>query len=146
MNGHGKRADVPGYKVGGKTGTAQIAKANAKGYEEGVNIGSFAGYAPTDDAKFVVLVKIINPKGVEWAESSAAPAFGKIMKFLLEYYKVKPTEDPTTSPMYKTYQSGTDLISPQATPTVSAAPISSEDNDKKEKKKQKNSKIINSED
>ncbi|EKE18715.1 MAG: hypothetical protein ACD_9C00255G0002 [uncultured bacterium] len=144
VNGHGKRADVPGYKVGGKTGTAQIAKANAKGYEEGVNIGSFAGYAPTDDAKFVVLVKIINPKGVEWAESSAAPAFGKIMKFLLEYYKVKPTEDPTTSPMYKTYQGGTDLISPQA--TVSAAPTSSGDSDKKEKKKQKNSKIINSED
>ncbi len=99
--GHGKRADVPGYLVGGKTGTAQIAKAGAKGYEEGVNIGSFAGYAPVNDPKFVVLVKIVNPKGVEWAESSAAPTFGQIMKFLLEYYKVKPTEDPKTSPIYK---------------------------------------------
>ncbi|EKE25433.1 MAG: hypothetical protein ACD_5C00162G0001, partial [uncultured bacterium] len=41
---------------------------------------------------------IVNPKGVEWAESSAAPTFGKVMKFLLEYHKVKPTEDPKTSP------------------------------------------------
>jgi cell division protein FtsI/penicillin-binding protein 2 len=141
VNGHGKRADVPGYKVGGKTGTAQIAKSDSKGYEEGVNIGSFAGYAPTDDAKFVVLVKIINPKGVEWAESSAAPTFGKIMKFLLEYYKVPPTEDPTTSPMYKTYQNGVDLLAPQ--PASAVTPITV-DNSKKEKKKNENSKIINS--
>ncbi|EKE25312.1 MAG: hypothetical protein ACD_5C00213G0003 [uncultured bacterium] len=101
VNGHGKRADVPGYLVGGKTGTAQIAKQGSRGYEEGVNVGSFVGYAPVNDPQFVVVVKIINPKGVEWAESSAAPMFGEIMKFLLEYYKVKPTEDPKTSPLAK---------------------------------------------
>lgn len=92
VNGHGKRADVPGYLVGGKTGTAQVAKADSKGYEDGVTIGSFVGFAPTDDPQFVVLVKIYHPRDVEWAESSAAPAFGKIMKFLLEYNKVEPTE------------------------------------------------------
>lgn len=91
-NGHGKRADVPGYLVGGKTGTAQVASATSKGYEEGITIGSFAGYAPTDDPQFAILVKIYHPKDVPWAESSAAPAFGKVMKFLLEYYKVQPTE------------------------------------------------------
>lgn len=93
VNGHGKRADVPGYLVGGKTGTAQVAKSGAKGYEEGLTIGSFAGYAPIDDPQYVLLVKIDNPKDVEWAESTAAPAFGKIMKFLLEYGKVEPTEE-----------------------------------------------------
>jgi len=92
VNGHGKRADVPGYLVGGKTGTAQVASTTAKGYEEGITIGSFAGYAPTDDPQFAVLVKIYHPKNVQWAESSAAPTFGRIMKFLLEYYKVEPTE------------------------------------------------------
>jgi stage V sporulation protein D (sporulation-specific penicillin-binding protein) len=92
VNGHGKRADVPGYLVGGKTGTAQVAKSDSKGYEEGLTIGSFAGYAPVDDPQFVVLVKIDNPKGVQWAESTAAPTFGKVMKFLLEYYKIMPTE------------------------------------------------------
>jgi cell division protein FtsI/penicillin-binding protein 2 len=93
VRGHGKRADVPGYLVAGKTGTAQVAKGNSKGYEESMNIGSFAGYAPMNNPRFVVLVKVDNPKNVEWAESSAAPTFGKIMKFLLEYAKIKPTEE-----------------------------------------------------
>lgn len=92
VNGHGKKADVPGYLVGGKTGTAQVAKTDGRGYEDGKNIGTFVGYAPINDPKFVVLVKIVNPKGVEWAESSAAPTFQKIMKFLLEYAKIQPTE------------------------------------------------------
>jgi cell division protein FtsI/penicillin-binding protein 2 len=94
--GHGKRADVPGYLVGGKTGTAQVAKSNSKGYEEGLSVGSFVGYAPLSNPRFVVLVKIDNPKNVEWAESSAAPTFGRIMKFLLEYAKIKPTEEVLT--------------------------------------------------
>ncbi|MBI2439511.1 MAG: penicillin-binding protein 2 [Candidatus Moranbacteria bacterium] len=92
VRGHGKRAQVSGYRVGGKTGTAQVAKSNSLGYEEGLTIGSFVGYAPIDDPRFVVLVKIDNPKDVQWAESSAAPTFGRIMKFLLEYAKIKPTE------------------------------------------------------
>ena len=92
VNGHGKRANVPGYLVGGKTGTAQVAKNDSRGYEEGVSIGTFVGYAPIDDPKFAILVKLDNPKNVEWAESSAAPTFGEIMKFLLEYAKIKPTE------------------------------------------------------
>ncbi|MEK7181907.1 MAG: penicillin-binding protein 2 [Patescibacteria group bacterium] len=98
VNGHGKRADVPGYRVGGKTGTAQVAKSGSKGYEDGLSIGSFVGYAPIDDPQFAVLVKLDNPRKVEWAESSAAPAFGEIMKFLLEYAKIKPTEDTNEKP------------------------------------------------
>jgi cell division protein FtsI/penicillin-binding protein 2 len=92
VNGHGKRADVPGYLVGGKTGTAQVAKNDARGYQEGLSIGSFIGYAPIDNPRFVILVKLDNPKNVEWAESSAAPTFGEIMKLLLGYAKIKPTE------------------------------------------------------
>ena len=101
VKGHGKRADVPGYLIGGKTGTAQIPKIGGKGYEEGMNIGSFAGYGPLNDPRFAIIVELYNPKNVEWAESSAAPTFGRVMKFLLEYYKIKPTEDPVTSPLAK---------------------------------------------
>jgi len=124
-NGHGKKADVPGYLVGGKTGTAQVASTTTKGYEEGITIGSFAGYAPIDDPEFVVLVKIFRPKGVQWAESSAAPTFGSIMKFLLEYYKVEPTEPYDVNKLN---------IAPAANPAV--APISTPvvDNNKKKKK------------
>lgn len=91
-NGHGKRADVPGYAVGGKTGTAQIARHDGPGYEAGVHIGSFVGYAPIEDPKFVMMTKIDRPKDVKFAESSAAPLFGTIAKFLLEYYKVPPND------------------------------------------------------
>lgn len=92
VNGHGKRADVPGYEVVGKTGTAQVAKTDGGGYEEGKTIGSFAGYAPRENPRFVVLIKVDNPKDVQWAESSAAPAFGQLMRFLLEYARIEPTE------------------------------------------------------
>ncbi len=92
VNGHGKRADVPGYEVVGKTGTAQVAKTDGGGYEEGKTIGSFAGYAPRENPRFVVLMKVDNPKDVQWAESSAAPAFGQLMRFLLEYARIEPTE------------------------------------------------------
>ena len=140
VEGHGKRADVPGYLVGGKTGTAQVAKSEAKGYEEGMNIGSFAGFAPVNDPKFVVLVKIVNPKGVQWAESSAAPAFGRVMKFLLEYYKVPPTEDPDTSPLSK--------MAPVQWPPNQAAqtPSTIVQTPVKEKKKSDKDKVITSQD
>lgn len=91
-NGHGKKAAVSGFKVAGKTGTAQVAKAEG-GYEENAFIGSFAGYAPAYDPKFVMLVKLNKPKNVEWAESSAAPIFGEMADWLLNsYYRVPKTE------------------------------------------------------
>lgn len=87
-NGHGKRAAVPGYWVGGKTGTAQVPRTDGKGYESNNHIGSFAGFAPVDDPKFVMLVRIDRPRDVEWAESSAAPLFGEIAAYMLNYWQV----------------------------------------------------------
>lgn len=89
--GHGKRAAVPGYYVAGKTGTAQVPLPGGGGYYQDRTIGSFVGYAPADHPRFVMLAKIDNPKDVQFAESSAAPLFGQIAKFLLNYYAV-PTE------------------------------------------------------
>jgi cell division protein FtsI/penicillin-binding protein 2 len=94
-NGHGKQADVPGYLVAGKTGTAQVASADSRGYAQGINIGSFAGFAPMNDPRFVVLVRVNNPRSVDWAESSAAPTVGELMRFLLDYYNIEPTEQYT---------------------------------------------------
>jgi cell division protein FtsI/penicillin-binding protein 2 len=89
-NGHGKAAGVNGYYVAGKTGTAQISKANGQGYEENAFIGSFVGYAPVDDPAFVMLTKIDRPQDVIFAESSAAPLFGEIASFLLQYLQIPP--------------------------------------------------------
>lgn len=90
--GHGKLAGVPGYYVAGKTGTAQIPNPNGGGYLPfDQTIGSFAGYAPADNPKFVMLIRIDKPRTVNYAESSAAPIFGEIAQFLLSYYHVEPS-------------------------------------------------------
>lgn len=87
-NGHGKRAGVPGYYIAGKTGTAQVPYADRPGYDPSRNIGSFVGFGPVDDPKFAMIVKIDEPQDVKFAESTAAPAFGEIAQFILNYYQV----------------------------------------------------------
>ena len=89
--GHGTRAGVSGYYIAGKTGTAQVPKKDGLGYEPGLTIGSFGGFGPVDDPTFVMLVRIDHPRDVQWAESSAAPLFGKIAQFVLQYDQVRPT-------------------------------------------------------
>jgi cell division protein FtsI/penicillin-binding protein 2 len=88
--GHGKRAGVPGYYIGGKTGTAQIARTDGLGYQLDATIGSFAGFGPVNNPKFAMVVRIDHPRDVQWAESTAAPLFGEIAKFLLQYFEVPP--------------------------------------------------------
>jgi cell division protein FtsI/penicillin-binding protein 2 len=90
-NGHGYQAKVPGYYIAGKTGTAQVPLPSHSGYDPNKTIGSFAGFAPVNDPKFAILVKIDVPKDVIWAESSAAPIFGEVAKELLNYYKIPPS-------------------------------------------------------
>jgi len=98
-NGHGKQAGVPGYKIGGKTGTAQIPDPDKGGYLENATVGTFAGFGPIDNPKFVILAIIDNPKDVEWAESTAGPIFGELAKFLFNYYNIEPTEEHTEEEM-----------------------------------------------
>jgi cell division protein FtsI/penicillin-binding protein 2 len=83
--------DVQGYRVGGKTGTANIALENG-GYKPNAYISSFVGVAPLDDPKIVILVKIDEPQDVPWGSVVSAPAFGRIAQDALAYMKVPPTE------------------------------------------------------
>lgn len=89
-NGYGKLARVPGYWIAGKTGTAQVASP-AGGYSE-KTIHSFIGFAPSDNPVFVGLVKVNDPKKGRFAESTAAPIFGKIAEYILKYYGVPPNK------------------------------------------------------
>jgi len=86
-SGHATYAGVDGYWVGGKTGTAQVASTVKKGYSN-KTIHTFVGFAPIDEPQFVMLVKIDDPKDVIYAASSAAPLFGEIAEYLLQYYQV----------------------------------------------------------
>lgn len=86
--GHAKYAAVKGYFVAGKTGTAQVANIGKSGYSEDKSIHGFVGFAPVEEPKFVMLVKLNNPKDVIFSASSAAPLFGEIADFILNYYQV----------------------------------------------------------
>lgn len=86
-SGHAKNAGVNGYYVAGKTGTAQVAAKYRRGYGS-KTIHSFVGFAPVEDPKFVMLVKLDNPKSATYAASTAAPLFGEIAEFILNYYQV----------------------------------------------------------
>ncbi len=97
-NGHGKRAGVPGYYVAGKTGTAQIPNPNG-GYLADATIGSFVGYVPAEKPQFVMLVKIDRPQTVQFAESSAAPIFGEMAKFLVSYLQIPPERPIKQAPV-----------------------------------------------
>jgi cell division protein FtsI/penicillin-binding protein 2 len=88
--GHSKRAGVEGYYIAGKTGTAQVADPATGKYSASRTIHSFIGFAPVENPRFVMMIKLDHPKGIRFAESSAAPLFGEISKFLLNYFQVPP--------------------------------------------------------
>lgn len=92
FSGNGK---IPGYYVAGKTGTAQIPYENKKGYYPDKTIQSFIGFAPAYDAKFVILVKLYNPK-TKTAGYSALPIFKKLSQYLINYWKIPPDYDSDT--------------------------------------------------
>lgn len=86
-NGYGAKAKVDGYYLGGKTGTAQVAAAGGYGAK---TIHSFVGFGPVANPKFVMLVKLDNPKGIRFSSDSITPLFGQLAEFLLNYYQIQP--------------------------------------------------------
>lgn len=86
-----RHAQVPGYRVAGKTGTAQIPKPEG-GYYDDQAIHTFAGFAPADDPKFLALIRLDRVKNVNFAGDSSAVLFSEISQWLLEYLGVKPTQ------------------------------------------------------
>ncbi|MBE7323231.1 penicillin-binding protein 2 [Nocardioides sp. Y6] len=84
------RAQVPGYRVAGKTGTAQRADEECGCYDGSLSL-SFGGFAPADDPRFTVYV-VIHAPGVDGGGGSVGgPAFSKIMARALSHYGVPPT-------------------------------------------------------
>lgn len=92
--GHASAAFVPGYHLAGKTGTAQMVNSQTGTYYDeawGTTIHNFIGFGPVEDPQFVMLTRLDKPKDVLYAASSAAPLFGNIAKYLLDYWRVPPT-------------------------------------------------------
>jgi len=89
-NGYGSKAGVKGYFIAGKTGTAQVPDLQTGTYSN-KTIHSFGGFFPAFNPEFVVLVKIDNPKKINFAADSVGPVFGEIAKYILSYYEIPPT-------------------------------------------------------
>ncbi len=89
-SGEAKWTSIGGFKVAGKTGTAQIPISGH--YDAEKTIASFVGFAPADDAKFVMLVMLHEPKSSPWASETAAPLWYSIARDLFPYFGIQPEE------------------------------------------------------
>jgi cell division protein FtsI (penicillin-binding protein 3)/stage V sporulation protein D (sporulation-specific penicillin-binding protein) len=78
------------YSVATKTGTAQVALEEGKGYYTDRHMHSFFGYFPAYDPKFLVFLFLKNPKEVRYASQTLIPPFINITKFIINYYNVPP--------------------------------------------------------
>ena len=81
---------VAGYKVGAKSGTAQIADSTGH-YSDTDFTHSMLGFFPADAPQFVMLVKLDKPKNAPFAESDAGPIFHDLAQYIFNYYKIPPT-------------------------------------------------------
>jgi cell division protein FtsI (penicillin-binding protein 3) len=88
QDGTGINAQVPGYNIAGKTGTAQ--KALPTGGYGNSYVGSFAGFAPAGQPELVTIVVLDEPRPI-WGGHTAAPTFQKIMEFSLRHLGISPT-------------------------------------------------------
>lgn len=94
-NGGGKNAQVPGYRIGGKTGTAQ--KYENGHIAQGKYVSSFVGFAPVDQPKYVVMVLVDEPTGwIYYGSQVAAPYAAKLFKGIFDYTGILPTEAQET--------------------------------------------------
>jgi cell division protein FtsI/penicillin-binding protein 2 len=99
-HGTGEMAQVAGYRVAGKTGTAQ--RAVNGGFDDEHHVAWFAGYLPLPDPRLVVVVSVENPESDFWASSVAAPAFARIASAAMAEIGMPPTE-----PVPETARGGT---------------------------------------
>ena len=90
--GSGKRAKIDGYRVGGKTATSEKLPRSLKKY-----ISSFVGFAPANDPQVIALITIDEPQGIYYGGTIAAPVIADILKNILPYLGIEPTEEKTVS-------------------------------------------------
>jgi cell division protein FtsI/penicillin-binding protein 2 len=88
LEGETVYASVPGYRIAGKTGTAQIP--TEFGYDPNQTIASFVGWGPVDDPSFVVLVRLDRPESSPWGSVVAAPVFQEVARRLVVFLEVAP--------------------------------------------------------
>jgi cell division protein FtsI (penicillin-binding protein 3) len=92
--GTGKRARLDGWRVAGKTGTAQKADPVSGGYSDDRRFSSFVGFAPAESPRVVIGIFVDEPKGEIYGGEVAAPAFREVAEYALKMLGVPPTRTP----------------------------------------------------
>ena len=87
--GGGKKAQIEGYRIGGKTATSQTLPRSANRY-----IGSFIGFAPADDPQVAAMAIIYSPQGIYYGGTIAAPVVRDIFDNILPYLGIEREENP----------------------------------------------------
>jgi cell division protein FtsI (penicillin-binding protein 3) len=90
--GTGHFAAIPGYEVGGKTGTAQKLDPATRRYSRAPGVLSFVGFVPADEPRLVMLVMLDEPKNEKWGSEAAAPIFSAIASPVLRYLDIPPRD------------------------------------------------------
>lgn len=91
-DGTGGKAAIPGFRVAGKTGTAQKIDPRTGTYSASQFVGSFVGYAPADNPRLAMIVVIDEPHGEAWGGTVAAPVFNRVGEQVLNYLGVSSNE------------------------------------------------------
>ncbi len=94
--GTGIRAAVPGFRVAGKTGTAQKVDSVTGGYSVDKRIASFIGFVPAENPAVVIAVTVDEPQGDVYGGQVAAPAFARVASQTLNHLRILPRENVTT--------------------------------------------------
>lgn len=94
-NGNAQEAEIPGYEVAGKTGTAQKVNPDGRGYSEHHHVSSFLGFLPASNPQIVISVIVDDadehtPGGVGYGRLVAAPSFKHIGEQLISYLDIRP--------------------------------------------------------
>ena len=89
--GTAAEVSIPGYKLAGKTGTANKVDPTTGQYSKSRYVASFVGFAPALHPKLLCMVVVDEPQGSIFGGKVAAPAFGQIMAFALQYLKIPPS-------------------------------------------------------
>jgi cell division protein FtsI (penicillin-binding protein 3) len=91
-HGTGTEAQIPGYAVAGKTGTAQKPMHGGRGYDPNRNVASFVGFLPADNPRLLIAVVIDSPRDVSWGGVVSGPVFKAIGQNLVAYLGISPAQ------------------------------------------------------
>jgi cell division protein FtsI (penicillin-binding protein 3) len=125
-HGTGHLAAIPGYDVGGKTGTAQKLDPNTRRYSRAPGVLSFIGFVPAEEPRLVLLVLLDEPKNEKWGSEAAAPIFAAIAGPVMRYLEVPPRDSApiqiVTGPAADAGMARVRLVSSAPEPAVETMP------------------------